>query len=199
MKKRLLLYPLMLGLLIGCSRDERGPLESNDSNQNPSSTSNLEPSGRANLNNNLTGVVISVKDGDTVTVVDENDDLHEVRLKGIDAPERRRRQPFGEESRIHLARRIAGKTVTIEWQKRDRNGRIVGKILLDGHDSCLEQIKAGFAWHYKAFEGEQTDSDRELYAQAEKEARQLKQGLWKDLAPVAPWSFRHPEIQSEGP
>ncbi len=43
---------------------------------------------------------------------------------------------------------VAGQQVTVEYQKRDRYGRIVGKVLLDGIDVCLEQVKAGFAWHY---------------------------------------------------
>ena len=40
---------------------------------------------------------------------------------------------------------MVGKQVTVEYQKRDRYGRIVGKVLLDGIDACLEQVKAGFA------------------------------------------------------
>ncbi len=48
-------------------------------------------------------------------------------------------------SRKHLASIVAGKQVRVEYQKRDRYGRIVGKVLLDGIDVCLEQVKAGFA------------------------------------------------------
>ena len=67
-------------------------------------------------------------------------------------------------SHKHLASLVAGQQVTIEYQKRDRYGRIVGKALLDGIDACLEQIKAGFAWHYKKHQHEQSPEDRRLYA-----------------------------------
>ncbi len=46
---------------------------------------------------------------------------------------------------------------TVEYQKRDRYGRIVGKALLDGIDVCLEQVKAGFAWHYKKYQAAQSN------------------------------------------
>ncbi len=67
---------------------------------------------------------------------------HKIRLAGIDAPERK--QAYGLASRKHLASIVAGKQVTVEYKKRDRYGRIVGKVLLDGIDVCLDQVKAGF-------------------------------------------------------
>ena len=59
-------------------------------------------------------------------------------------------------SRKHLASIVAGKQVTVEYQKRDRYGRIVGKVLVNGVDACLEQVKAGFAWHYKKYQHQQS-------------------------------------------
>ena len=44
---------------------------------------------------------------------------------------------------------------------------IFGKVLLDGIDACLEQVKAGFAWHYKKYQHEQSLEDQRLYADAE--------------------------------
>jgi len=95
----------------------------------------------------LTGKVVKITDGDTIYVLDANYTQHKIRLAGIDAPERK--QAYGLASRKHLASIVAGQQVTIEYKKRDRYGRIVGKVLLDGIDACLEQVKAGFAWHYK--------------------------------------------------
>ncbi len=85
-----------------------------------------------------------------------NHQQHKIRLAGIDAPERK--QAYGLASRKHLASIVAGKQVTVEYQKRDRYRRIVGKVLLDGIDACLEQVKAGFAWHYKKYQHEQGPS-----------------------------------------
>ena len=76
--------------------------------------------------------------------------------------------------------------------KTDRYGRKVGKILVDGVDANLEQIKRGRAWHYKADEREQSPDDRSAYAAAKKDAAAVRLGLWQDAEPVAPWDWRHP-------
>ncbi len=90
----------------------------------------------AALANSLTGKVVKITDGDTLYVLDAN--------------YRATQNPF---SRDRCARTKAGvwtgfaqtlsfdsywKQVTIEYQKRDRYGRIVGKVLLNGIDACLE-------------------------------------------------------------
>ena len=95
----------------------------------------------------LLGRVIRVQDGDTITVLDDTRTQHKIRLTGIDAPERR--QAFGNVSRQSLAEQVAGQSVAVEWDKVDRYGRKVGKVLLGGLDCNLEQIKRGLAWHYK--------------------------------------------------
>lgn len=113
---------------------------------------------------------------------------HKIRLSGIDAPELG--QAYGRASRDHLAGQVAGKTVSIEWNKQDQYGRTVGKVLLDGKDKCLEQVRAGFAWHYKKYAEEQALEDRRLYSEAEQAARDTRRGLWQDREPVAPWEWR---------
>ena len=85
---------------------------------------------------------------------------------------------------------MAGQQVTIEYQRRDRYGRIVGKVLLDEIDVCLEQVKAGFAWHYKKYQHEQSAEDRRLYADAENKARDERLGLWRENNPNPPWEYR---------
>ena len=39
----------------------------------------------------------------------------------------------------------------VDWNKRDRYRRVVGKVLLDRRDVNLEQVKRGMVWHYKAY------------------------------------------------
>ncbi len=87
---------------------------------------------------------------------------HKIRLAGIDAPER----------------------------KQDRYGRIVGKGLLDGIDACLEQVKVGFAWHYKKYQHQQSLEDQRLYADAELRAREERLGLRRENNPIQPWEQR---------
>jgi len=139
----------------------------------------------------LTGRVVRIADGDTVTILDSDNTQHRIRLQGIDAPESQ--QAFGAQSKQNLSQLIFAKDVTVEYEKLDRYGRIVGKITLDGTDIDLEQIKAGMAWHYKDYQDEQTPADRDLYARAEDEARSARRGLWVDANPIEPGEYRRDE------
>jgi len=134
------------------------------------------------------GRVVRIADGDTITVLDGANAQHRIRLQGIDAPESH--QAFGTQSKNSLSDMIFDREVTVEYDKIDQYGRIVGKILLDGKDVNLEQIKAGMAWHYKEYQREQSPTDRDLYAHAEDEARNARRGLWADADPVEPSAFR---------
>ncbi len=136
----------------------------------------------------IRGRVVGVADGDTMTVLDASKTQHRVRLQGIDAPESS--QAFGTRSKQHLSELVFNKEVSVEWEKRDRYGRVLGKVLVGGRDVCLEQVRAGMAWHYKYYQDEQSPDDRRLYAGAEREARAARRGLWSDPAPVPPWDFR---------
>ena len=49
---------------------------------------------------------------------------------------------------------IGNKHVIAEYEKRDRYGRIVGKILFNDSDVNLEMVKAGYAWRYKKYQRE---------------------------------------------
>ena len=135
-----------------------------------------------------TARVIAISDGDTLTVLDADRRQHKVRLAGIDAPERH--QAWGERARQFLGERVFQRTVRIEVSKMDRYGREIGKVLLDGNDINLELLRAGLAWHYQAYEREQPPDERARYANTEQQARERRQGLWSDPAPVAPWDFR---------
>jgi len=110
------------------------------------------------------------------------------RLAEIDAPELK--QAYGRVSRQHLASQVAGRMVTVEWFKRDRYKRIVGKVLLDGHDINITLIEAGLAWHYRKYAYEQSPEDRQRYARVEEQARVLQAGLWQEKHPLPPWEYR---------
>lgn len=112
----------------------------------------------------LLGRVVHVADSDTITVLDAELVQHIVRLGGIDAPERG--QAFGQVSRRHLGELVHGRQVTVDWHKRDRYGRLVGRVLVDDQDANLAQIEAGLAWHYVAYAAEQAPDDRKAYSEA---------------------------------
>jgi len=136
----------------------------------------------------LQGKVVGVADGDTITVLDATNTQHKIRLQGIDAPEKA--QAFGQKSKQSLHQLVHSKQVTVDFDKKDKYGRTVGKVVLNGTDICLEQIKLGMAWHYKQYASEQTAIDREIYSKAELAARSDAFGLWKDKNPMPPWDFR---------
>jgi endonuclease YncB( thermonuclease family) len=133
--------------------------------------------------------VVGVADGDTLTVLIECAKFEmPVRLSGIDAPEKK--MPFGDKSKKSLSDLSFGKSVTVDFEKRDKYGRLVGKVIVDGQDASLTQIKRGMAWHFKEYEYDQTAEDRAAYAAAEVAARGDMVGLWRDTAPMAPWDWR---------
>ena len=87
------------------------------------------------------------------------------------------------------------------WNKRDRYGRIVGRVMLPHCtvSACLyttdlgvEQLKAGLAWHYTQYAKDQPPAERVRYTGIEQQARMKREGLWQELAPVPPWQFRKP-------
>jgi endonuclease YncB( thermonuclease family) len=153
----------------------------------------------------FTGKVVSVADGDTVTVLRDHDQI-KVRLSGIDAPEKA--QPFGERSKQNMSRLVFGKEVTVEDRKKDRYGRTVGRVLV-ASDECkqldcpktldvsMAQLTVGLAWHFKRYEKEQPEQERGQYSFAEDEAHAKRVGLWRDSNPVAPWDWRAEKKVSE--
>ena len=136
----------------------------------------------------LQGKVVGVADGDSLTVLDNNKTQHKIRLQVIDAPEKA--QAFGQKSKQSLHQLVHNKQVTVEFQKKDKYGRTVGKVLINGNDICLEQIKLGMAWHYTQYATEQPKEDRIAYQQAELAARGQALGIWKDQNAIPPWEFR---------
>ena len=145
----------------------------------------------------LIGVVVGVSDGDTITVLDSERQQHKVRLGGIDAPEKA--QPFGQRSKENLSRLVFKKDVAVDWTKRDRYGRIVGKVMVQPSDcpTCPKtldagqaQLSVGMAWWYRKYAKEQLPEDRGRYEFEEQEAKARQVGLWQDPDPVPPWEWR---------
>lgn len=136
----------------------------------------------------IEGKVVGVADGDTLTVLDDQKTHHKIRLMGIDAPEKG--QPYGDASKRSLSDLVFGQLVIVDFTKRDRYGRVIGKVIRNGKDLNVEQVRRGMAWHYKTYQNEQEIDDRSLYANEEYLAQRDRRGLWADKEPVAPWEWR---------
>ena len=77
-----------------------------------------------------------------------------------------------------------GKAVKVYDDGRDKYGRTLGRIEVEGQDVNRQMVKDGLAWHYVKYDRSAT------LAAAEREARAAKRGLWADAAPVPPWEWR---------
>jgi endonuclease YncB( thermonuclease family) len=145
----------------------------------------------------LEGRVVNVADGDTLTVLDDENRQHKVRIAGIDAPERG--QAFGKRAATELASLAKNKRVIVDWSKTDRYRRLIGVVWVAPEDCSickpsvdvgLALIGDGLAWHYRAYERDQSSEERRDYRQAEAGARARNAGLWTDADPTPPWDWR---------
>jgi endonuclease YncB( thermonuclease family) len=131
---------------------------------------------------NLSGVVTSVPDGDSLTLR-SGEVSYRIRLADIDAPELS--QPFGKDSRTSLRHMCLLKAATVETAGEDRYGRTIGRVRCINTDANTEQVRRGMAWVFVRFAAKNSP----LYA-IQQEARDARRGLWVDGEPVAPWDWR---------
>ena len=128
------------------------------------------------------GRVVSVHDGDTLTVLIDQRQVR-VRLADIDAPELR--QPFGTRSRQSLSDLCFGRSAALDVRGRDRYKRTLAHVTCAGTDANAEQVRRGYAWTFVRY----ARPGSPLLA-LENEARTAHRGLWQDSAPVPPWDWR---------
>jgi endonuclease YncB( thermonuclease family) len=139
------------------------------------------PPAGAQTPRTFTGIVTHVTDGDTLSVA-ANGRTEVVRLEGVDAPEGG--QAFGGQARQRLRVLAFSQSATVHARDRDRYGRLVARVVVDGRDLSEAMVKAGLAWCYTQY-----SADRQLAA-LERQAKQQRLGLWADRAPVPPWQYR---------
>lgn len=145
----------------------------------------------------LTGRVVGVADGDTVTVLTETDGAKKqikVRLNGIDAPESA--QPFGQAAKQFASKAVFDKSVTVKVQGQDKYGRTLGIVIgPDGRNLNHALVKNGYAWWYRKY----APGDATL-KQLEFEARQAKIGIWSEpKTAIAPWDWRRGKRPAPAP
>jgi endonuclease YncB( thermonuclease family) len=132
----------------------------------------------------VTGRVVKVSDGDTVTVLSAGNTQHKIRMYGIDAPESD--QPFGKKSKEMLSNLIVQKEVRVDITDRDRYGREVGRIYLGNTDINREMLKQGGAWAYRHYLKDPS------FIADEEAAKRTKLGLWAlaEKERIPPWKWR---------
>ena len=125
---------------------------------------------------------VRVIDGDTLTVADENQNLHRIRIVGMDAPELA--QPYGRAAKAALSELVLHKEVHVVPAGVDKYGRELAQLRYDTSFGQLDVAETmisnghAFSWggaHYKAQE----------YAAAH------RLGVWADLRyQERPWLYR---------
>ena len=135
----------------------------------------------------LTGKVVRVHDGDTLTLLVAGNQPVKVRLAGIDAPELD--QPYGQKAKRALSALAFRKEARVESPGPDKYGRTLGTVFVGAVNVNAELVKQGAAWVYRAYPFPPELEGLEAQAQA------AKRGLW--ALPVdqrcPPWDFRHKE------
>lgn len=130
----------------------------------------------------LTGQAVGISDGDTFRLLMEGKETVRVRLHGVDAPEKG--QDYGTQAKQMLSDLIFSKKVDVIRKNKDRYGRIVGVVYIDGLNVNEVLLSNGLVWHY-------TDYDKnEEWAALQSEARNNKRGLWSKRNPTPPWQWR---------
>lgn len=129
------------------------------------------------------GRTVRILDGDTIEVLRDGSQSVRIRLANIDAPEKS--QAYGQRSKENLTRLVGGQSVTVVDLGGDQYGRRIGRILVNGQEANVEQVRDGMAWVYERF-----NHDDQLPA-LEGAARSQRVGLWADPYPTAPWDYRH--------
>jgi endonuclease YncB( thermonuclease family) len=139
----------------------------------------------------ISGRVVGISDGDTLTLLTSERKQVRVRLAEIDAPEKG--QPFAQKSKQRLSQLVYSKTVTITTRGKDQYGRTLGKVYVDGTNVNSEMVRSGAAWAYRDYLTDYSLVSRET------EARKSRSGLWAldEAQTVPPWEWRHGQRQQE--
>lgn len=173
--------------------DQYAPLDGGQSSAPANGSARLE-NGIPQGSYTLTGMIVNVADGDTVTLRTP-DGQRRIRMDSIDAPEERHGsdqpgQPYAEASRKNLADLVAGKTLTAQCYEKDQYGRDVCALMLpDGNSANRAQVQAGYAWAYTARRGEYLHDKRMPALQ--QQAKNAGLGLWVQADAIQPWKWRY--------
>jgi endonuclease YncB( thermonuclease family) len=132
----------------------------------------------------ITGKVVGVSDGDTITVLQDRAQ-YKIRLYGIDCPEFH--QDFGTRAKQFTSDLVFRKVVRVVQKDMDRYGRVVG--LVYAGDLCLNEeiVRSGFAWVYLRYCKEPVC---QKWKDIENRARENRVGLWSHPDPIPPWNYR---------
>ena len=127
-----------------------------------------------------------IDDGDTPLI--------DVRVHGIDAPERTQQcerggacYDCGADATKAMKELVYRKQATYVVRDVDKYGRVVASIYVKGQDVALEMVRRGLVIVYRQY---LPDPDMTAeYLAVEKEAREARRGIWAGKF-IEPWKWR---------
>ncbi len=138
----------------------------------------------AALAQTVTGKVVGITDGDTLTLLTPAKAQLKIRLAEIDAPESG--QPWGRMSKAMLSELAFDKQARLVITDKDRYGRLVARVYVGSTDVNAEMVRRGGAWAFRRYLTDQS------FIALEAGAKRGRLGLWA-MPPgqtVAPWDWR---------
>lgn len=135
----------------------------------------------------LTGRVVDIADGDTLTLL-VGRKPYKIQIAAIDAPERY--QAWGDQSRTNLSRLTLNRTAVANCSRLERWDHQTCQVTVNGIDIGLQQIREGMAWWIRQDAHTQSAENQSAYESTELMAKMRRMGLWGATNPVPPWEFR---------
>nr|UOZ97269.1 Thermonuclease [Cupriavidus sp.] len=132
--------------------------------------------------------LVKVFDGDSMLMRSPEGSVIQVRIAGIDAPEKS--QPFADPARDRLAELLQQDGLRVAILKKDVYGRWLACLWIADQDLGLLMIEEGMVWFFRRYQSDLTKEQRLAYDAAEKSAQRAQRGLWQEADPVPPWEFR---------
>lgn len=129
----------------------------------------------------MTGHVIKVQDGDTMTLLMDGNEQVKIRLDGIDAPELG--QDFSQKSKAYLAELVADKEVMVIHKGKDQYDRVLGVVFVGKLNVNEEMLRSGLAWRYRY-------NNDPVYLALQEEAMDKQLNIWSMKNSIDPWVWR---------
>jgi len=140
-------------------------------------------------NGDINGKVTAVTDGNTIEILSQDNEVYKVLLADIDSPELG--QEFGDEAKKFLEKMMLKKSVIVQFKGKDRHGNHLAIVMINGKvDPRIELLKKGLAWTSEKNPSEELEKHR-------LEAKSKSRGLWKQIDPTPPWTYRRAQSMTK--